>query len=87
MKLYQQLILFMLAATVLPLAAVGFSLLSRAEMELTGRIVSEQKFIARATAEGVAGELAKTMGALQRTAQLFDWRSVSAAEFQGGLLV
>ncbi|HEY0094708.1 MAG TPA: two-component sensor histidine kinase, partial [Archangium sp.] len=71
MRLYQQLILFMLAATVLPLAAVGFLLLSRAEAELTGRIVSEQRVIAETTAESASSELMKTVDALARSAELF----------------
>src|SRR6218665_1589874 len=85
MRLYQQLILFMLAATVLPLAAVGFSLLSKAETELTQGIVSEQRLIAEATAESVSGELMKTVDALARSAELFDWEHISPEEFRGGL--
>jgi two-component system NtrC family sensor kinase len=85
MRLYQQLILFMLAATVLPLAAVGFSLLSRAEAVLTERIVSEQKVIAEATAESVSVELMKTVDALARSADLIDWEHISPEEFRGGL--
>ncbi|WNG46552.1 HAMP domain-containing protein [Archangium minus] len=85
MRLYQQLILFMLAATVLPLAAVGFMLLSRAEAELTERIVSEQRVLAEATAESVSVELMKTVDALARSAELFNWESITPEEFQGGL--
>ena len=85
MRLYQQLVLFMLAATVLPLAAVGFLLLSRAEAELTGRIVSEQRVIAESTAESASSELMKTVDALARSAELFSWESITPEEFQGGL--
>ncbi|WP_375772973.1 ATP-binding protein [Archangium gephyra] len=85
MRLYQQLILFMLAATVLPLAAVGFLLLSRAEAELTGRIISEQRVIAESTAESASSELMKTVDALARSAELFNWQSITPEEFQGGL--
>jgi signal transduction histidine kinase len=85
MKLYQQFVLFMLAATVLPLAAVGFLLLSRAETELTGRIVSEQRILAESTAESVSGELMKTVDALARSAELFDWERITPEEFQGAL--
>jgi signal transduction histidine kinase len=85
MRLYQQLILFMLAATVLPLAAVGFLLLSRAEAELTGRIVSEQRVVAETTAESASSELMKTVDALARSAELFNWESITPEEFQGGL--
>ncbi|AKJ02841.1 C4-dicarboxylate-specific signal transduction histidine kinase [Archangium gephyra] len=85
MRLYQQLVLFMLAATVLPLAAVGFLLLSRAEAELAGRIVSEQRVIAETTAESASSELMKTVDALARSAELFNWESITPEEFQGGL--
>ncbi|OJH37049.1 sensor histidine kinase [Cystobacter ferrugineus] len=85
MRLYQQLVLFMLAATVLPLVAVGFSLLSEAESELTRRIVSEQGLIAETTAEALSGELMKTAEALGRSAGLIDWEHVTPAEFEGGL--
>jgi two-component system, NtrC family, sensor kinase len=85
MRLYQQLVLFMLAATVLPLAAVGFLLLSRAEAELAGRIVSEQRVIAESTAESASSELMKTVDALARSAELFNWESITPEEFQGGL--
>ena len=57
MKLYQQLILFMLAATVLPLAVVGFYLLSQSEAELAQRIASEQRALAESTAESVGSTL------------------------------
>ncbi len=73
MKLYQQLVLFMLAATVLPLAAVGFLLLSRAESELAGRIVSEQRIIATTTAESVSAELVKTVEVIARSAEAIPW--------------
>ncbi len=85
MRLYQQLVLFMLAATVLPLAVVGFLLLSRAEAELTERIGAEQRMLAATTAESVSAELMETVDALARSAELFDWERVSAEEFQGGL--
>ena len=54
MRLYQQLILFMLAATVLPLAVLGFLLLSRAEKGLAERVAAEQRALAVSTAERVA---------------------------------
>jgi signal transduction histidine kinase len=85
MKLYQQLILFMLAATVLPLAAVGFLLLSRAEAELAARIDAEQRILASSTAESVSAELMKTVDALARSAELFNWQTISPEELRGGL--
>ncbi|QSQ25229.1 HAMP domain-containing protein [Pyxidicoccus parkwayensis] len=85
MRLYQQLVLFMLAATVLPLAAVGFLLLSRAEAELAARIDAEQRSQASATAEAVSASLMEVVDALARSAEMFDWQSATDAETAGGL--
>ncbi|NVI97019.1 HAMP domain-containing protein [Myxococcus sp. AM009] len=85
MRLYQQLVLFMLAATVLPLAAVGFLLLSRAEAELAARIDAEQRAQAVATAESVGATLMEVVDALARSAELIDWQAASDAETQGAL--
>ncbi|ADO72578.1 sensor histidine kinase [Stigmatella aurantiaca] len=85
MRLYQQLVLFMLAATVLPLAAVGFLVLSRAERELAERISAEQRALATATAEGVAAELMETVDAVARVAELIDWQSATEEEARGAL--
>ena len=85
MKLYQQLILFMLAATVLPVAAVGFLLLARAEAALAGRIDAEQRLVAETTADSASLELMKTVEALARSVELFDWERISPEELEGGL--
>ncbi len=85
MRLYQQLVLFMLAATVLPLAAVGFLLLSRAEAELAHRIDAEQRAQAAATAEAVGASLMEVVDALARSAELIHWESATDAETVGGL--
>ena len=85
MRLYQQLILFMLAATVLPLAVVGFMLLARAEAQLAERIAAEQRTVAAATAELVAAELMKTVDALARSAEAIPWEQATPEEFRGGL--
>ncbi|NVJ04871.1 HAMP domain-containing protein [Myxococcus sp. AM001] len=85
MRLYQQLVLFMLAATVLPLAAVGFLLLSRAEAELAARIDAEQRAQAVASAESVGATLMEVVDALARSAELIDWQAASDAETQGAL--
>ncbi|AEI67952.1 sensor histidine kinase [Corallococcus macrosporus] len=85
MRLYQQLVLFMLAATVLPLAAVGFLLLSRAEAELAARIDAEQRAQATATAESVGATVMEVVDALARSAELIDWQAASDAETQGAL--
>ncbi|WP_224360723.1 sensor histidine kinase [Hyalangium versicolor] len=85
MKLYQQLILFMLAATVLPLAIVGFLLLSRAEAELASRIAVEQRTLAAATAETVASTLMKTVDAMALVAESIDWEGLNEEEARGAL--
>jgi signal transduction histidine kinase len=85
MRLYQQLILFMLAATVLPLAVVGFLLLSRAEKELASHIDSEQRALAEATAEAVSAQLMETVDALARSAELLEWEQLSDEEVRGAL--
>ncbi|MFP2963584.1 cache domain-containing protein, partial [Myxococcus sp. 1LA] len=85
MRLYQQLVLFMLAATVLPLAAVGFLLLSRAEAELASRIDAEQRAQATAAAESVGATVMEVVDALARSAELIDWQAASDAETQGAL--
>ncbi|HEY8212263.1 MAG TPA: ATP-binding protein, partial [Myxococcaceae bacterium] len=75
MKLYQQLILFMLAATVLPLAVVGFLLLRGAEAEIARRITSEQQARATGAAEAVSTELLGAVESIAHSAEQFnvDW--------------
>ncbi len=85
MKLYQQLILFMLAATVLPLAVVGFLLLSSAEKELAERIAAEQRALAVSTAESVDASLMKTVDAMAFLVEFLQWDSLTEAEIDGAL--
>ncbi|MBN1208177.1 MAG: HAMP domain-containing protein [Myxococcaceae bacterium] len=85
MRLYQQLILFMLAATVLPLVVVGFLLLSRAEAELAERISAEQRALAVATSDSVAAALMKTVDAMALVAESIDWESLTEEEARGAL--
>ncbi|RKH14136.1 HAMP domain-containing protein [Corallococcus sp. CA047B] len=85
MRLYQQLILFMLAATVLPLAAVGFLLLSRAEAEVASHIDAQQRALASATAEAVGTSLMEVVNGLARSAELIDWERATPDEVRGGL--
>ncbi|AKQ65540.1 Sensor histidine kinase [Myxococcus hansupus] len=85
MRLYQQLVLFMLAATVLPLAAVGFLLLSRAEATLAARIDAEQRAQASSAAEAVGASMMEVVEALARSAELLDWQAASEDETQGAL--
>jgi two-component system NtrC family sensor kinase len=87
MKLYQQLILFMLAATVLPLAVVGFLLLSRAEAELSDRIAAEQRTLASTTAESVAATLMKTVDAMALAAESIPWETLNEEEAHAALSI
>ncbi len=85
MRLYQQLVLFMLAATVLPLAVVGFWLLNRSEAELVRRIQSEQRVEVEAVAESSAAQLDTAMAAVKTTAGLFPWADLTPAHEAGAL--
>ncbi|HEX8702189.1 MAG TPA: HAMP domain-containing protein, partial [Myxococcaceae bacterium] len=85
MKLYQQLILFMLAATVLPLAVVGFLLLSSAEKELAERIAAEQRALALSTAESVDASLMKTVDAMAFLVEFWKWDGLTEDEIDGAL--
>ena len=85
MRLYQQLVLFMLAATVLPLAVVGFWLLRTSGDELAQRIRAEQQALGVLVARDVATQMVGTVDALGRATEAIDWTSVSAAELDGAL--
>ncbi len=85
MRLSQQLILFMLAAAVLPLSGVGFWLLQRSETELSRRLAHEQRAVAEAAAEAAAAQLMVPINGIAGSAALIDWRSVNAEEARGGL--
>jgi signal transduction histidine kinase len=75
----------MLAATVLPLAVVGFLLLSRAEAELAERIAAEQRALAVATAESVDASLMKTVDAMSSVVRSVQWGALNDAELLGAL--
>jgi signal transduction histidine kinase len=85
MKLYQQLVLFMLAVTVLPLAIVGFWLLRQSEAELSRRIGAEERAVASAAAESSAAQLMGAVNALSRSAELVNWAELTPDETRGGL--
>src|SRR5690349_15132934 len=85
MRLYQQLVLFMLAATVLPLALVGFWLLRGAERELAHRIGSEQRARAEAAAQRASRSLLDAVELIARTAENFDLESATQKEIDGAL--
>ncbi|MDQ3265543.1 MAG: ATP-binding protein [Myxococcota bacterium] len=85
MRLYQQLVLFMLAATVLPLALLGFWLLRESERELGLRIAAEQRAQAREAAASSGKALLDSVEAIARSAEMIDWARASATEVRGGL--
>jgi two-component system, NtrC family, sensor kinase len=85
MRLYQQLVLFMLAATVLPLAGLGFWLLRSAEGELVKEIRAEQRALAVAAAEGVASLVMGAADAVSRSAMSLDWPHLAPDETDGAL--
>ena len=85
MRLSQKLVLFVLAAAVLPLGGVGFWVLGASERELLARLEREQAARASAGADAVAGALVGALSAVQTTAALFDWPALSKAEAEGGL--
>jgi len=85
MRLYQQLVLFMLAATVLPLALLGFWLLRESERELGLRIAAGQRAQAQEAAASSGKAVLDSVEAIARSAELFDWSRTSASEVRGGL--
>ena len=85
LRLSQKLLLFVLAAAVIPLAFAGFWLLREAERELGLRLEREQRALASAAAEATGNQLAISLESLAQTALLIDWAKVTGAEAQGGL--
>lgn len=85
MRLSQKLLLFVLAAAVVPLALAGAWLLRQAENELSARLEREQRALAAATAEAAGLQLGATLESLAQSALLIDWGRVSEAEAEGGL--
>jgi two-component system, NtrC family, sensor kinase len=84
-RLSQQLILFVLAATVLPLTVAGFWLLRQAEAEVSVRLEGEQRALATASAEATGTQLSFTLEGLAHSAVVIDWARASADELTGGL--
>ena len=85
MRLSQQLVLFVLAAAVLPLAGVGFWLLKQSEAELSARLAAAQRAQAQAAAEAAGYRLSGALNALESSAGLIDWATASPDEISGGL--
>jgi len=72
LKLYRKLLLFTLAAALLPLTAVGFAVLAGAERALLVRIGAEQAATARGAAEQVGRDLENLFDGLEGVVQ--NWR-------------
>ncbi len=85
MRLSQKLLLFVLAAAVVPLAFAGFWLLREAERELGTRLEREQRALASAAAESAGTQLASSLESLAQSASLIEWSKVSPEEAVGGL--
>ncbi|HEY0881282.1 MAG TPA: HAMP domain-containing protein, partial [Archangium sp.] len=85
LKLSQKLLLFVLAAAVVPLAFAGFWLLREAERELGERLEREQRALAAAAAEATGTQLAVSLESLAQSALLIDWARVTPEEASGGL--
>ncbi len=87
MKLYRKLLLFLLAAAVLPLVAVGFALLAGAERALSSRIADQQLATARALGELVSSDLEVLLDGVSGPLQTWRPSLLSAAELRGVLQV
>ncbi|MBX7117021.1 MAG: HAMP domain-containing protein [Myxococcaceae bacterium] len=85
MRLAQKLILFVLAASVVPLSFVGAGLLRRLEQELSERLAAEQRAVADAAIESASAELNTAIGSVERAALLVDWSNANAEEATGAL--
>ncbi len=86
MRLYQQLVLFMVAATVLPLALLGFWLLRQSEVELSRRILAEHRTVGVLVAREAASGLMGAVDALGRATEAIDWSQVQEGEEARGAL-
>jgi two-component system NtrC family sensor kinase len=84
-RLSQKLVLFVLAAAVIPLAVGGFWVLRRAELELSVRLEREQRALAAASAEAAGTQVSSALDGLAQAAGLIDWRAATADEASGGL--
>ncbi len=85
MRLYQKLVLFMLAAAVGPVAVVGFSLLASAESELRARIGAQQAATAAAAAQQAGRDIDEGVETLVRAAGPIRWRELDPQERAGAL--
>ncbi len=87
MRLYRKLLLFTLAAAVLPLTAVGFRLLASSERALRARIEEQQLQAARAAAELVWRDLEAIIAGLEGIARTWSPSQLREVELRGFLRV
>src|SRR5512133_2253032 len=87
MSLKRRLALFLLVASLAPLAGVGFAVLARSQRELARRAAAEEEARARSGAAGVAAALADVDGALGTLAETWRPDRLSYRELRGMLLV
>ena len=85
MRLSEKLILFVLAAAIVPLTLVAFGLLRQSERELTTRITEQQRAVAAAAAEEAGNQIMSAINGLASSAAVIDWQQASPEEAQGGL--
>jgi signal transduction histidine kinase len=85
MRLYQKLLLFMLAAALGPVVALGLSLLSSAEVELRARIGAQQTTAASAAAQMAARDIDEAVESLVRAAEPIRWKALTPDERAGAL--
>jgi C4-dicarboxylate-specific signal transduction histidine kinase len=85
--LYRKLVLFTLAAAVVPLSVVGFNLLRGAERALAERISAGQLATARAAAEQVGRELDAVLHAVGGTAESFELGALDRRELRSLMLL
>ncbi len=85
MRLSEKLILFVLAAAIVPLTIVAFGLLRQSERELTTRITEQQRAVAAAAAEESGNLIMSAINSLASSAAVIDWQRASDEEVQGGL--
>ena len=87
MRLYRKLLLFTLAAAVLPLVAVGFHLLARAEGALRQRIEEQQLLAARTAAELAWRDLDGIISGIEVPARTWSPSRLGEPQLEGFLRV
>jgi two-component system NtrC family sensor kinase len=85
LKLYRKLVLFILAAAVVPLTAVGFVVLRGAERALSARIAVEQATAARRAASSLGHELDRLFDQVRQLISSWDLQRLTDAELEGFL--